>query len=171
MLAEVAPSLGRDKAALLVEPTVALAAAAVNGQLDEMSRPAANRSLLDQICQAMEARLADPTLGAAETAAAFGMSERKLYYLFQPLGGFSAYVRQRRLRAVRDRLIDVGARRETIGAIAEAFGFRHRSNFVAAFRDLYGVTPRELRGLAASHGSPDTIQGDADWRSWIVNLR
>ncbi|NBB66070.1 helix-turn-helix domain-containing protein [Pseudomonas sp. ODNR1LW] len=171
MLAELAPSLGRDQAALLVEPTVVIAAAAINGQLDEASRSAGNQSLLDRICRTIEARLTDPTLGAAETAAAFAMSERKLYYLFQPLGGFSAYVQQRRLRAVRDRLIDPGARRETIGAVASAFGFSHRSHFVSAFRDLYGMTPRELRSLAASKTSPETGRGGADWRSWIVNLR
>ncbi|GLK49820.1 AraC family transcriptional regulator [Brevundimonas intermedia] len=170
LLTELAPSLGRDQAALLVEPTVALAAAAINGHLNEASRSSANQSLVEQICRRIETRLADPTLSAAETAAAFAISERKLYYLFQPLGGFSAYVQQRRLRAVRDRLLDPRGREKRIGAIAAAFGFSHRSNFVAAFRNLYGMTPRELRGLAASNGASEPMRSEEDWRSWIVNL-
>lgn len=171
MLAGLAPSLTPAQAALLVEPTAALAAAAINGDLDEASRPAAGQSLLEQICRAIESRLADPGLHVAGTAAAFGISKRKLYYLFEPLGGFSAYVQQRRLRAVHDRLVDPRHRHETIGAIAGAFGFGHRSSFVTAFRNLYGMTPRELRDLAAKSGASAVSGEPQDWRQWIMTLR
>lgn len=171
MLIELAPSLTQSQAAPLVRPTVELAAAAINGQINEVSAASGNQCLLEQICRSLETQLTNSALTAEAVAGRFGISERKLYYLFEQLGGFSSYVRQRRLRAVRARLADPDARHETIAGISEAYGFTHRSSFVSAFRGLYGMTPREFRGVAvARHPLPD-FGSPADWRHWIADLR
>lgn len=171
MLIELAPSLTRSQAARLVRPTVELAAAAINGQSPQATAMSANQSLLEQICHRLETQLADRSLTAQAVAGQFGISERKLYYLFEQMGGFSSYVRQRRLRAVRDRLAEPDVGGETIASISEAYGFNHRSSFVSAFRGLYGMTPREFRSLAAARGSGLGPDMPGDWRRWIAELR
>lgn len=171
MLIELAPSLTRSQAARLVRPTVELAAATINGQIDDTLATSANQSLLEQICHCLETQLTDRSLTAEAVAGRFGMSERKLYYLFKELGGFSGYVRQRRLHAVRARLAEPEAGRETIASISEAYGFTHRSSFVSAFRGLYGMTPREFRSLAAARAPMLDAGSPADWRRWIAELR
>jgi len=171
MLANMAPSLARRQAAGLMRPTVELAAAAINGHVDEASTTAANQCLLERICHRLETQLTSKSLTARDIAGAFGISERKLYYLFEALGGFSAYVQQRRLRAIRTRLADPSAEHETIASISETYGFTHRSSFVSAFRGLYGMTPREFRSLAALREPPHGAAPRADWRQWIADLR
>ncbi len=171
MLMELAPSLTRGQAAKLVGPTVELAAAAINGQIDETWASSVNQSLLEQICHGIEAQLTDRSLTAEAVAGRFGISERKLYYLFKDLGGFSGYVRQRRLHAVRARLAEPRAQGETIASISEAYGFTHRSSFVSAFRSLYGMTPREFRSLAAARAPLVDAGLPSDWRRWIAELR
>lgn len=171
MLIELAPSLTRGQAASLVRPTVELAAATINGQIDDASATSANQCLLEQICHCLQTQLTDRSLTAEAVASRFGISERKLYYLFKELGGFSGYVRQRRLHAVRARLAEPEARCETIASISEAHGFTHRSSFVSAFRGLYGMTPREFRSLAATRAPMLDAGSPADWRRWIAELR
>lgn len=171
MLVEIAPSLSKHQAAGLLRPTVELAAAAINSHLGENSATLANQCLLEQICHRIEAELANQSLTASEIAGGFGISERKLYYLFSELGGFSGYVQQRRLRAVRARLAEPGAARETIASISEAYGFSHRSSFVSAFRGLYGMTPREFRSLSAKREPAFDLAPQAGWPRWIADLR
>lgn len=116
-------------------------------------RPGAGLSDLDLTCAAdryrlaldlIDAHLPSDELSLPWLAARLGLSARSLQRLFHDRGtSFSALVRAKRLRLVREQL---DRRLSVHGSIAElAFraGFRDLSNFNRAFRAAFGVSPRD----------------------------
>ncbi|WP_331313707.1 helix-turn-helix transcriptional regulator [Methylobacterium mesophilicum] len=77
-------------------------------------------------------------------ARALGMSRSQLYRLFEPEGGVARYLARQRLAAVRAAL-DNPLEPRSIGAIAEAYGFGSGAQLSRAFRETYGLTPRDYR--------------------------
>jgi AraC-like DNA-binding protein len=161
-----------QEAEAIVRPTLELAAAAVNGTAAEANAAGVGSSLLGAIARHVEARLPDPGLSAESVAAAFGISERKLYYLFEPRGGFASYVQDQRLYRCHQALADPAQRHRSIAEIAEAYGFTHPKSFSRAFRRKIGMTAREVRGLAADRDSQSMLRPNAnEWWSWIERMR
>lgn len=172
-LYQAAPTMRREEAAAIVGPTLELAAAAVNAAVAEEKAAAVRMALTGEIRRHVEARIADPDLSAESVAAAFAMSTRKLYYLFEPHGGFTHYVQAQRLRRCRAELTDPAQRHESVAEIAERYGFTHRKSFIRAFRRAFEMTPREMRALAAEGRNLTLWQADAErhmWH-WIRELR
>lgn len=171
-LYQAASAMRREEAAAIVGPTLDLAAAAINGAVAEENFAATRMALTGEIRRHLEARIADPGLSAESVAAAFAMSTRKLYYLFEPHGGFAHYVQAERLRRCRAELIDPGHRHESVAAIAERYGFMHRKSFIRAFQRAFEMTPREMRALAAQgrNLSRSTVGPGHMWH-WIRELR
>lgn len=167
-----APRMTQQEAEAIVRPTLELAAAAVNGTAAEENAHGVASSLAGAIARHVEAHLADPALSAETVAAAFGISPRKLYYLFEPRGGFASYVQDQRLYSCHKALADPAQRHRSIAEIAEAHGFTHPKSFSRAFRRKIGMTAREVRGLAQEREAPSALRGDAkEWWSWIEQLR
>ncbi len=87
----------------------------------------------------------NPDLGPDEVAAGCGVSVRYLHELLrdtnQTLG---SWIRDQRLAAARE---DLGNPRDkrAIGEIAYARGFADQAQFSRAFRQRYGITPKEAR--------------------------
>lgn len=87
----------------------------------------------------------NPDLGPDEVAAGCGVSVRYLHELLrdtnQTLG---SWIRDQRLTAARE---DLGNPRDkrAIGEIAYARGFADQAQFSRAFRQRYGITPKEAR--------------------------
>ena len=87
----------------------------------------------------------NPDLGPDEVAAGCGVSVRYLHELLrdtnQTLG---SWIRDQRLAAARE---DLGNPRDkrAIGEIAYARGFADQAQFSRAFRQCYGITPKEAR--------------------------
>nr|WP_244970598.1 helix-turn-helix domain-containing protein [Novosphingobium aerophilum] len=99
-----------------------------------------------RILAAIEDRLPDPRLSAAEIAAAVGLSLRYVHDLFSESGdSLMSYVWRARVERACDELVSHSAMRRSIGEIAYGWGFNHVSHFSRAFRDRYGVAPREYR--------------------------
>ncbi|KKB10967.1 hypothetical protein VE25_15150 [Devosia geojensis] len=171
-LYQAAPTMRREDAAAIVGPTLELAAAAVNAAVAEENAAAVRLALIGDVRRHVDTRIADPDLTAESVAAAFGMSTRKLYYLFEPHGGFTHYVQAERLHRCRAELIDPEHRHESVADIAERYGFTHRKSFIRAFRRSFEMTPREMRALAAE-GRSLTRQtaGEGHMWHWIRELR
>jgi AraC-like DNA-binding protein len=94
----------------------------------------------------IECRLADPTLGPAEIAAAVNISTRYLHQLFAgEHRSVSQYVRGLRLERCRRDLLDPRLADQSVATIAFRWGFGDLSSFNRAFRAAFGATPREVR--------------------------
>ncbi len=85
-------------------------------------------------------------IGIAEVSQYAGVSQRTLLRLFQREYAMSPveYIRMRRLEAVRIHLAK-NASIESIGRVAEDFGFSHAGRFAAQFRQQFGYQPSQFR--------------------------
>ena len=109
-------------------------------------RSSVQRSLLLRIKDYIDHRLADPTLGPAEIAAAVNISTRYLHKLFAAEHrSVSQYIRGLRLERCRRDLLDPRLADQSIATIAYRWGFGDLSGFNRAFRATFGATPREVR--------------------------
>jgi AraC-like DNA-binding protein len=112
----------------------------------EVVRSSVQRSLLLRIKDYIDRRLADPTLGPAEIAAAVNISTRYLHQLFAAeYRSVSQYIRGLRLERCRRDLLDPRLADQSVATIAFGWGFGDLSGFNRAFRAAFGATPREVR--------------------------
>jgi AraC-like DNA-binding protein len=94
----------------------------------------------------LEAHAFDPDLSHDAVAAAHGLSPRSLHRLFedQPLSAM-AHLRELRLLAIRDALVDPANASRSTAAIASRWGLTDPSHFARTFRTRFGITPGSLR--------------------------
>jgi AraC-like DNA-binding protein len=112
----------------------------------EVVRSSRHRALMVQIKDHIDRRLADPTLGPAEIAAAVNISPRYLHQLFAAeQRSVGQYVRGLRLERCRRDLLDPRLADRSVAAIAFGWGFGDLSGFNRAFRAAFGATPRQVR--------------------------
>jgi AraC-like DNA-binding protein len=117
-------------------------------------RSSVQRSLMLRIKEYIDRRLADPTLGPAEIAAAVNISTRYLHMLFAAeQRSVGQYIRGLRLERCRRNLLDPRLADQPVATIAFGWGFGDLSGFNRAFRATFGATPRELRARP-SGGAP-----------------
>jgi AraC-like DNA-binding protein len=150
----------RGTAALIA----AFAGASVDGR-ELISQVAVSASL--ETCRRMiNATLHDPALGPEFLCHRLGVSRAKLYRLFEPLGGVSQYIQQRRLMRAYRMIVDPTHARERISAIATRCGFTNISVFNRAFRQAHGMSPTELR-IASTRAELDDaeLSGDGAFRT------
>ncbi|WP_026783207.1 helix-turn-helix domain-containing protein [Pleomorphomonas koreensis] len=162
--------MSRREAEAALPPLLDLAAAAINGHVDERSMAGVNLAQFVAVRRHVEERLLDPGLTLDGVLAAFGLSRRKAYRLFEPVGGFATYVNRRRLQRSLLALRAPEWRHLTISEIGSAHGFANAENFSRAFRREYGLSPREVRQLAATGRSLSEVAGalpETEWTRWI----
>ncbi|GGZ92022.1 AraC family transcriptional regulator [Streptomyces bluensis] len=88
----------------------------------------------------------DPGLTGTSMAHALGWSLRQIQLALQRAGTTPRdLIREERLRLVRDRLQCAECEHMTITDLAHASGFSSASTLSTAFRQRYGVSPREMR--------------------------
>ncbi|WP_298172976.1 helix-turn-helix domain-containing protein [Novosphingobium sp.] len=106
--------------------------------------PSADSALRRRVLGIVEAQLADPALRTLSLAAACGASVRTIQNLFASMGTTpSAYILERRLARAAERL---GAAPDaSITEVAFELGFNDSAYFARAFRQRFGVSPREWR--------------------------
>lgn len=103
----------------------------------------------------IELHLTDVDLSPRSIARAHHISVRYLHKLFQDEGTtVSRLIRRRRLEACRRELGRSPHRRLTVAAVAQRWGFVSPSHFSRAFRDAYGMSPREWQTSVASEAAP-----------------
>ncbi len=101
---------------------------------------------LHRICQTIETRLSDPKLNPRAIADEHGVSLRYMQKLFSlSRHTFSGYVRRRRLERCRSDLASPIYAHLSITEICYRWGFNASAHFSRAFREQFGVSPREYR--------------------------
>lgn len=139
----------QDRTAVL-RATVELLAAAFRPEPDRIAGSAFRRALLGRVQEHILAHLSDPALSAATIAAAFRFSPRYLHRLFEEFGvTVGTWIRERRLMAARSDLASRTMAGYSITQIAMRHGFADASHFSHAFRDAFGLSPRDYRQTAA----------------------
>ncbi|MGV8988357.1 MAG: GlxA family transcriptional regulator [Cypionkella sp.] len=118
-----------------------------NGSTDQPRRPSAATSLYSaatkQALRLMEDSLESP-LRTAAIAAKIGISSRQLERLFLQHFGSSPQMHFRRMRLAKARILIEGTDM-SLSEISLACGFGTHSSFSNRFKDVYGVTPHQLR--------------------------
>jgi AraC-like DNA-binding protein len=114
---------------------------------------AARAAHLHRICQTIETLLADPDLTLGQVAEEDGISPRYLQKLFASADqSFSTYLRTRRLERCRLDLTSPMCAGLSISEICFRWGFNGSAHFSRAFKEQYGVSPREYRKAASAAG-------------------
>ncbi len=107
---------------------------------------AARANHFHRVCQTIETLLSNPDLDLEAAAAADGVSPRTLQKLFASAGQtFSTYLRRRRLERCRLDLSSPVSASLSISEICFRWGFNGSAHFSRAFKDQYGVSPRDYR--------------------------
>jgi acetamidase/formamidase/AraC-like DNA-binding protein len=103
-------------------------------------------ALLERIFQTIEMRLSEPDLNLHQISAEHGVSPRYLQKLFESVDdSFGHYVKLRRLERCRLDLHSPLHAQKSISDILFQWGFNDSASFSRAFREQYGVSPREYR--------------------------
>lgn len=155
----------------VLAPTLQLTAAVLNAQITEAEADAVTLARTMEIRRYVDEWITDPHLTPEAVAGRFGMSVRKLYYLFEPFGGFAAYVRERRLHHVREALENPRNRSRSIADLASEVGFGNYAAFVRAFRRTFEMSPRELRALAQRRPWTRVTPRSNAWHHWLLQTR
>jgi AraC-like DNA-binding protein len=135
----------------LIERTIDLVAFTFTGVVngDGASASTARRALAARAMQYIDARIDDPALSPARVADTLGISVGYLHRLFQAVeASVSGYIRERRLARCREELASALHAGERISEIALRWGFSDVAHFSRAFRQHYGLTPRDYRAAA-----------------------
>jgi acetamidase/formamidase/AraC-like DNA-binding protein len=115
-------------------------------------------AILERVFQSIEMRLSDPDLGIHQIAAEHGIKARYLQKLFESYGeSFGQFVKLRRLERCR---LDLGSplhAQRSISEILFQWGFNDSASFSRAFRERYGMSPREYRKTPDLGGAPGEI--------------
>jgi AraC-like DNA-binding protein len=111
----------------------------------------AREAHLNRVRQTIETLLAEPDLTLARVAREEGVSPRYLQKLFA-VGGpsFTHYIRLRRLERCRLDLTSPRCADLSISEISFRWGFNGSAHFSRAFREQYGLSPREYRRQASA---------------------
>lgn len=120
-------------------------------------------SILNRLCQVIEANLGDAGFSRATVARKEGISARYVQKLFENAGeSFSHYLRRRRLARCRSDLFNPQLSPLSITEISYRWGFSDSAHFSRSFREEYGISPREFRKQADVGATPGPRVG----RGW-----
>lgn len=126
--------------------TTSLLTACLTESRDDIvaSRSAIDAVIIERACKMIKGQLRSRDLTSDMLCRELGVSRSRLYRIFEPCGGVSAYIRRQRLIGTRDMLADRSDGRP-ISAVAEEWGFTDPSTYSRMFRKEFGITPKEAR--------------------------
>lgn len=171
-----APALGLADGRLAANGTAALIAAfagpSARGR-DTIARSESAMSL-HAVRRFIEGHLHHPDLGPDFICRLLGVSRAKLYRVFEPMGGVSHFILQRRLKRAYALITDPAQACQRVGAIAAQCGFASVSVFSRAFSQAYGMPPTELRGAFERDELADfAVSGECGFGTmsrWLLGL-
>ena len=141
----------------VADATLQLVATCLQPVSQQLVETGSNTASLVGLKAHIEERLLDPTLGQQALLDAFGITRSTLYRLFEPLGGVTGYIARRRLHYAFRQLADSRQAPEPVSKLATRLGFSHPSAFTRAFKEVYGLSPRQVQALretARDHDYP-----------------
>ncbi len=164
--------------------TLAQADAAVDGVLamaaGMLERTPAHESdpgyaFLARALALIDREIARPDLSPSLIQASLPLSRSALYRLFEPLGGVSATILQRRLDRAMKMLLTGTAVKPPVRAIARSVGFQSEDQFGRAFRRRFGITPHQFYDLVrrtdqAGLAAQAKRAGFANLQAWLDAL-
>ena len=114
---------------------------------------APQEALLQRVLRHIDLHLAEPGLSLAELAQRERVSQRSLQKLFEASGKtFTTHVREKRLARCRSDLGNPLYGHLSISDICYRWGFNDAAHFSHAFRDHFGISPRQYRDDATRAG-------------------
>jgi AraC-like DNA-binding protein len=160
---QVSPAVADLLAGNTVE-FVALLADEVFGE-EESLQGSARDHLVPLIRRYIDQNLSDPSLSPERVAEAHHISVRYLHRLFEGEGvTVGRLIRQRRVEECGRELARRGRASPTISAVALRWGFQSPAHFSRAFKELFGMAPRQWRSgenrsrpLPAAPASTDPV--------------
>lgn len=175
MVLAAATRLSLAEQTAIVRGTAALVAACVAPSLEGRNGAASGDAMttLHLIRRAIDSRLDDPQMGPESLARQFGLSRASIYRLFEPLGGVRSYIQQRRLMHAYQLISNPSHFDESIASIAAKVGFGDNTTFSRAFRNLYRMTPSDVRAAARGGSPPHPEDDNASFNKvsrWLLGL-
>lgn len=174
MLFELMGSFSEDEAVHAMNPMVALMASALNGSADtvEKGKESIDANRCQQVRMLIEQQLAEK-ICVQDICEKFGISRAKLYRMFEPYGGISAYIQERRLRHCAHALVSPEQVKRHIYDIAYRHGFTSEAHFSRAFRARFGTSPSEVRGAYLDRlkrtADPAFNVADRMYETWVTD--
>lgn len=162
--------------ALEIAPaTVGLTAACLNAAVSD-ERPDQREGValaqMTVVRRLVECNLANPELDANWVARHANLSRSKLYELFEVFGGVANYIRERRLRRALLTLADRNTRRRSVYDVALEAGYSSDAAFARAFRNRFGIAPKEVRqyGVLDEFSRHGALESDRRYEHWLHHL-
>ncbi|WP_406623708.1 helix-turn-helix domain-containing protein [Acidovorax sp. SDU_ACID1] len=171
------PAIGMEQADDVVRATTQMLAACLRPSQRTLAEARADVQAvtLERIQRHIARNLGAPLTPEA-LCRAFGLSRHRLYQLFEPLGGVSRYVQQRRLQRAFQTLSNPVYRHLRVADVAARLGFASEAHFSRAFRAAFGHTPSDVRAMAeaarASGRNPPALPSAAsvEYADWLLGL-
>lgn len=136
-------------------------------------QPLAALTLRETIRGYIERNLGRPDLSPDHLVQRFRVSRSHLFKLFRPLGGVLAYIKRRRLVRAYGLLSRPQAAQQ-VTEVSMAVGFVNAAHFSRAFREQFGVAPRDVLEhglrLTLATGSDPSDPVDRRYEHWLREL-
>ena len=149
------PDLAADDLARFPNAVEATLAACLGPSAERLgtARHQIELTLMERVRQAVRRNLRSPSLGPDKLCRETAMSRSQLYRVLEGEGGVAHYIQRRRLSESFSILCD-SSNTYPIAKIAEVLCFADASSFTRAFRQEFGVTPREVRAASLAGQAP-----------------
>jgi AraC-like DNA-binding protein len=149
MLERNLPNLALEDTSRIPNAAGAMVAACLAPTADRVAsaRRQIDLTLMERIRQVVRRNLRSPSLGPNKLCREAAMSRSQLYRVLESEGGATHYIQHRRLSESFTILCDT-SNNLPIGKVAELLCFSDPSSFSRAFRQEFGVTPREVRSAS-----------------------
>jgi AraC-like DNA-binding protein len=173
-LARQAPMLPATQAMDVLQVTVELVAAALNGSVDARTEHGTHVALGARVRRFIEDHLDEDHLTPEALAGRFGLSRATMYRLFVTDGGVQRYMQRRRLSRARLDLLSPAQRGKTVAEIGATAGYTHAQDFIRAYRRAFGVRPAEEREEARRHRRSKLGRPSPRlplWSDWVGSVR
>jgi AraC-like DNA-binding protein len=141
--------------ALATGTQLLIAAFSKQAGLSGNARAAVRAAMFGKVRRHIRANLHEAKLSPGSLATALQLPRHTLYRMFEHEGGIDTYIRNCRLRAAVDELVQFPER--AVIEIAYGLNFKSAQDFSRAFRRVYDMTPRDLRAQALRRASKATV--------------
>lgn len=145
----------------------------LHGDERVVNDPESENALRTAMMEYINVNLSRRDLSAELLSHTFQRSRATVYRLFQPIGGVQCYIRDLRLmHCFKEFLASSGARRGSIRAIAERWGFYDAAHFSNLFKKRYGLRPSDMIGcIDRDNAGRLRLDTTVNYRDPITTLR